>query len=684
MSDPIEDALTSISYSSAKPASADPVESALTGILSSHAQQNPQSPPPKQEGVLGGLLHGLAGAADTVLSLPGSIAQGGDYAIRRAFQQAPEEARRASERDFGASTHPVGSLFGVTDAPGYQNEASQRIARGVGDAANKYVIQPVVNATGLPQPDVANIAGTLGMAAPAVVPRIVRGASNFVGDAAQSAVADDAAENVSRPTAYEQARTSYSQPQETSTNIPSQYASGGASASTVLARLSTASPELQADAQAAFGEAQEKYGPGWQSHIDWNAVDRQLNADSLPVPGRLTKGQASQDGALISEEWNKRSTNGLGPTFAAQNENQIANLKEIREQSAPDVYTNTPAEHADTLINAYKDLYAQDKGVVDAKWNAIRQQTSDSMIFDAGQMLQDAQAALRAKKLTAYDPGGQLTELTDDARRGGLSADGYVAWRQNLGREAMKGGNEGAAASAILDATNKSDMLPQAAQYRDMVNDALASGRALHQKLALDPAYQEVVNGGASVKNFVNKFVINGKPENVAQMRDNLAGNDVAGQTMRAAILDNLRSSAALDDQYQGNFAAKGFNKQLSYITPSAGLVFNNGELQTLRSLGDYSTHISHGGRDSFKNFSNTATELNTPTHAMGQKIGSMAATGAEAALAHVTHGASIPIISTLRAGAAQRAAVRAALEEQEQAAQYVHEATRPAAGFVK
>lgn len=683
MSDDIFDAsdLHAVNPTGAKPPEQGGVfdNDLISAVAKGPAPVPMSAPVAKPEASVKGFLQSAAGLADTALGLPGALAQQADYAVRRAIKQSPEQAQKASEEDFGRAQHPIGTLFGVTDTPNYQKEATHRVAGVVGDVANKGITK-VAQATGMPQQDVANMTNTLALALPKVIPRLGAVASdikNVAGEAAQRTAMEDVPP-VPKPSAYEQARATYTE------QNPSQYGSVGASASGLMARLHVASPELQADANAAFAEAQAKHGADWTNHVNWPAIDRQLNADSLPVPGRLTRGQATQDGPTISEEWNKRSTNGLAPVFAAQNENQIANLRAIREQSAPDVYTNTPAEHADTLIQAYRDLHSAEQGVIDSKWNAIRQQSSDATIFDAGKMLQDAQAALKAKKLTAYDPGGQLAELTDDARRGGLTADGYVAWRQNLGREAMKGGNEGAAASAILDATNKSTMLPQAAQYRDMVNDALATGRALHQKLASDPAYKAVVDGNASVKDFVNKFIINGKPENVAQMSNNLAGNDVARQTMRAAFLDNLRSAAALDEQYQGNFAAKGFNKQVSHITPGARHVFDDGELQTLRALGDYSTHIAHGGRDSFKNFSNTATELNTPTHAMGAKLGSMARTGAEALLAHKTGGISVPIISALRAGSAQRAALKAELEAQEKAEQYMHDSTRPAAGFVK
>ena len=628
------------------------------------------------------VLKGAASLADTAYGIVPGVLGGATYAISRALGNSPETSEQSASTLSGAIDKPFGKAFGITNDPAYQNEASNRVMQFIGQNVAKGS-DWISTHTGLPKTDVENMIQSLTMAVPAVGGKVLgavgapvidalRSASDRVG-AYKAGIEDKLAEPEAGATA-----------QEAPLSYPSQYASTGAASSGLMARLNVATPELQADAQAIFKEAQETYGTDWQNHVDWNAVDRQLNADSLPVPGRLTHGQASGNGALISEEWNKRSTNGLGPIFGAQNTNQIDNLKAIREQSTPDVYTNTPAEHADTLIKAYKDLGATDQKVIDDKWTAIRAQSGDRPIFDANQMLADSQAALKKNLLSSQDPDGQLAELMTAAReRGGLSADGYNAFRQNLGKVAMKGGNEGKAAGLIIDATNKSTVLPEAAQFRGMVNDALASGRALHQKLALDPAYKAVVDGDASVKDFSNKFIINGKPENVAQMSNNLAGNNVANQTMRAVYLDNLRTAAALDEQYNGNFAAKSFNKQLSYVAPGARAVFHNGELQTLGNLGDYSRHISADGRDSWKNYSNTATELNTPTHAMGSKLGSVAMGAAEAALAHHTMGASIPIVSVLRSGIEQRAAVKAAIEEEEKASQYVHESTRPAAGFI-
>ena len=627
-----------------------------------------------------GFLKGAASLADTAYGVVPGVLGGATYAISRALGNSPETSEQSASTVSSAIDKPVGKAFGITNDPAYKNEASNQAMQFVSQNVGKGAAW-ISDQTGLPKADVENMIGSLTMAAPAIIKK----GANVLGDAAVQTVAQDLERPAPKPSAYEQARASYDNAPQSGAS-PSQYAPGGASAATLAGRLSTATDAARADAEAQVSAAKEKYGDSWSQHIDWGAMDRQLNADSLPIPGRLTRGQASGNGALISDEWNHRSTNGLGQVFAAQNINQAENLRAIREQASPDLSTSTiPADHAQTLIKSYKNLDTIDSKVINDKWDAIRAQSGDRPIFDANQMLSDSQAALKKNLLSSQDPGGQLAELMDAARtRGGLSADGYKAFRQNLGQIAMKGGAEGKAASLVIDATNKSTLLPEAAQFRDSVNDALASGRALHTKLENDPAYKAVAEGNASTKDFVNKFIVNGKPENVAQMKNNLVGDDVANQTMRAAVLDHLRGAAALDEQYQGNFAAKNFNKNLSNITPVARAVFDDGELQRLRDLGDYSSHISNAGRDSWKNFSNTATELQTPASAAISHASKVIGVGAEAALAHHTGGISIPFVGAIKEGARVRAARKAALEEEENAAQYLHESTRPMAGIIK
>lgn len=134
--------------------------------------------------------HAVAGLADTVLSAPGAAVQGADYAIRRALQQTPEQAQQSSQNDFSGSIHPVGNLFGVTNTPGYQEEASQRAGKAVGDVVQKGATA-VANATGLPQQDVENLAGSLSLAVPGAIGKVVGKVAPIVRDAAVATAADD-------------------------------------------------------------------------------------------------------------------------------------------------------------------------------------------------------------------------------------------------------------------------------------------------------------------------------------------------------------------------------------------------------------------------------------------------------------------------------------------------------------
>lgn len=167
------------------------------------AQQQPASGPLAQFG------RSAAGLADTVLSAPGAAAGAADYAVRRAFQQSPQQAQEASQDDFGGATHPIGNAFGVTNTPEYQNEATQRLGQAVGGVVGKGV-NTVASATGAAPQDVANMAGSLMMAAPAVL----GAAGRFAGDAAADVAASDIERPASAIPAWQQAKATYAEPQD--------------------------------------------------------------------------------------------------------------------------------------------------------------------------------------------------------------------------------------------------------------------------------------------------------------------------------------------------------------------------------------------------------------------------------------------------------------------------------------
>jgi hypothetical protein len=195
------------------------LQSAVNAPAQTATAAAPQPNQPQQEtNALSQFGHAAAGLADTVLSAPGAAAGAADYAVRRAFQQSPQQAQAASQSDFGGATHPVGNLFGVTGTAGYQNEASQRLGQAVGGVVGRGV-NAVANATGLPAEDVANMAGSLSLAVPGAVKGVAnavapaaRAAASFAGNAAQDVAASDLERPAAAAPAWQQAKATYSAP----------------------------------------------------------------------------------------------------------------------------------------------------------------------------------------------------------------------------------------------------------------------------------------------------------------------------------------------------------------------------------------------------------------------------------------------------------------------------------------
>ena len=111
-----------------------------------------------------------ASLADSALNAITGTLDWGAYALARAAGRSPEQAtaETTSPKDV------VGRAFGVTGTPGYENAPIRSAGTAIGQAIGENVVQPVAQATGLPEAHVANMVGTATMAAGPVVPKIGR------------------------------------------------------------------------------------------------------------------------------------------------------------------------------------------------------------------------------------------------------------------------------------------------------------------------------------------------------------------------------------------------------------------------------------------------------------------------------------------------------------------------------
>lgn len=369
-----------------------------------------------------------------------------------------------------------------------------------------------------------------------------------------------------------------------------------------------ASPELQ----AAIGD------PKYQSKGTTNqtAVERVKEAESLPVPMKLTPGQASGDVSLISNEQNLRGTDQrLAQNFNDQNTNLVKNIQALRDQVGPDVFTTNPVEHGDTLINAYKDKAAAADTDIDAKYQALRDAYQPSeggskvnFPVDAQKLLSNASDALHQDLLFEHAPTAVMGQLKRLADSNNMTFEQFEAMRTNLARiqRSSTDGNEVAAAGVIRDAMEGLPLKSGAENLKPLADAARGAARAQFQALEADPAYKAAVNDKVPADRFVQKFVVGGNRDDVANMKANLADNPTATQTMGVAALDHLRQAAGIDPMGNGNFSRAGFNKQFQALSPKMGSLVDPKTAEHLETLGNVARYTQEQPRGAFVNNSNT------------------------------------------------------------------------------
>lgn len=369
------------------------------------------------------------------------------------------------------------------------------------------------------------------------------------------------------------------------------------SAAAATPDLAGASPELQEAAKAAGGK------------VNNEVLARHVEAESLPVPARLTKGQATQDPVLISLEKNARGKNpAFAEHFNAQNQNLIDNLQSIRESAGPDVFSTNPVDHGQTLIDAYKAKAAKADADIASKYQALQDANGGQFPVDAKGLYSNVTKALHDKYLFEHAPSAELRQLSNAAHEG-MSFEKYEAMRTNLARvmRSSQDGNERAAAGVIRQQMEELPLTGDAARLKPLADQARSAARAQFQALDADPAYKAAVNDKVSPDRFVSRFIVNGNRDDVALMRQNLAHDPTAQQTMGVAALEHLRNSARVDDLYRGTFAQAGYNKTLQALDPKMSTLFSPKDAGDIRALGNVARNQQYQPAGSYVNNSNTA-----------------------------------------------------------------------------
>ena len=383
----------------------------------------------------------------------------------------------------------------------------------------------------------------------------------------------------------------------------SDLGSVGAASTNPLTAASTVSPDL-----AALVSKYTKNG----DPINQTALNAHIEAESLPVPVKLTEGQATGDIHTLSQEQNMRATTPeIASRFDEQNQALKDNLPAIKEAVAPDVFDKDHIDMGQGLIDAYLSKDAALKSDIDAKYQALRDANGGDFPVDAPTLYNNIADSfkqnLNSAKLTDGPVGAQMRELQSLSDNGQMSMEQYLALRKNLG-DIARTATDGTDRAMAAEAVRQMEELPLqggAADLKPLADDARNAARQRFQLIETDPAYKAAINGVAP-DNFLNKYVINAPVRDVQAMQDNLSDDPLAQQRMAAGVIDYLNNRAGYQQNGQWNFKADAYNKALDKLAPKLPALGMGQAGEGLQALGNVSRRTTFQPRGSYINNSNT------------------------------------------------------------------------------
>jgi hypothetical protein len=563
------------------------------------------------------------------------------YAGARFIGKTPEQAAALEQKVVGATEKPFGKLLGVTETQAYKGEASRQLMDFIGQNINKGA-EWISQKTGVPVNDVQNMIGTATVAA---APAVSKAATTT------AKVIQETAPVVGKKLGVGELQVQPAAPTAPSGGMVSAGAAVVPDATTIKQALSVATPELQ---QAISSIPVDK--------VNIPTLQRHIEADTLPVPVRLTEGQATGDVVKLSNEQNRRGKDPvLAQRFNEQNGQLIENLSLIRDKAAPGVYGTKKIENSQGIIDAYKELDTNLNKGIDADYQALRDAAGGQFPVDAPRLLQNIEAKLKKELLSNEAPKGQFSELQRLAKDKNMTFEDYLSLRRNLGAIARtsQDGNTRKAASYMIEELEKLPLQKEAAALKPLADKARASARARFQMLEKDPAMKAAVDDTVPADKFIDKFVVNGVNKNINTMVEHLGRDSPAHQHMAAGTINWLSDKSGIVDG-NGNFSQAGYNRALKQLddVQNVNAIFNQEAASKLKTLGNVARYTQAQPRGAFVNNSNTLVG------ALAEKASKGVAMGVESGLNLAVPGLQLGTsVMEMRARRAAEAQTEKALE---------------------
>ena len=650
---------------------------------------------------IGGIIPSVAGLAT--------------YAGARALQKSPEEAAALRANVTEALGEPFGKLSGVTESPAYKGEASRQIMDFIGANIGKGA-KWIADKTGAAESDISALIETGMIGAAPLAGKVVKPVAGAAGEvlyAATEPLVRDKTVLAQRPkieptlppqpldvnlrpvevtvpgqmsgkmlgevqAAFEKrqaaaaaARAANPPPAATPTAValPAGAAPGAGLGATPGSVGAAGVPTITTIQQALVGATPELKAvlsgiPFEQTNVP--TFMRHIEADSLPVPVRLTEGQATGDIVKLSNEQNRRGRDTeLAQRFNEQNGLLIENLNEIRGNAAPDAYGTKIIENSQGIIDAYKTIDTARSEKITAAYKALEDANGGQFPIDGITLAKNAETMLGKKLKTEFLSPSIKSQLERFKSGEPMTFENFEAMRTNLAAEIRKAersgdGNAAMASSIVREALEQLPLTGQAAaKLKPLADTARGLAKERFDMLKKDPAYKAAVDDAVAADKYLQKFVVNGVNKNIATMVNHLGKDSVAHQHMAAGTVNWLKDKAGIVDE-TGNFTQAGFNKALKQLDDVKNMeqIFTPDAASQLKTLGNVARYTQAQPRGAFVNNSNTL--VGALAERAKQGVGAAVQGGLNAVVPGLQLGTSVMEMRARRANAAE---VKKALE---------------------
>ena len=595
-------------------------------------------PPPKKSEILGGgLLRGIASVADTAYGVVPGVAGMVGYAGARATGQTPQEAKQTETKISSFLDNPVGKAFGITETPEYKGEASRRLVNFIGENVDKGA-DWISEKTKLPKEDVEFYLNAAMMAAPGLkdtaVGKAVGREAGYIAGAAKDAVrsvGDTVAPVIpnsikkSGASLKEIASRQFEKPVEAE-NVPrltinsaeeGTQVTGGLpiqnektnlnfnptepqTPQTIKAALEKASPELR-DSHKNIPDEQ----------LNVKAVGRRLDGDLLPVKIGYMKGQALQDGDIISRERNNPKNADI---YQNQNKKLVENIEKIKKDTIPNL---VPKDKIDVMEHLESKNLEYDSNLskgVTAKYETLKdaiQKSGGELLVDQNALKRNIDKALAKESLRAVGEDlSQYKELQRLVKDGRMDFDNYKTMRSRLAkiiRDPKKDGELRYSAGIMMKELDQLPLSTDVAAVKPLLDDAAATAQKRFKIIESDPFLEASIEGKVPSNKMFEKFIINAPYKDVATVIERYGENSVEHKYIKSAVIDWLSKQAGLKET-GGNFKQSSYNTALENISKSKILqtIFDAREVSTLKRLGRVAFDLENQPPGNFVNNSKT------------------------------------------------------------------------------